>query len=448
MLPKILIVYCYTHEYPMRAAIGDHLYSLRRYSGAQCSYVNTGMRRLPEYLLQIPFDLIVFHTTFLSQRWSGSEHFRRLVAEVHPLADMAAVKIALPQDEFIYCDDLCRFVSELKIAHVYSVAPAQEWSKIYAGVDFAKVRFHEALTGYLDEDTVNRAGKTASTTGARPIDIGYRAYRAPQWLGRHGFLKTQIADVFLREAPKYGLNVDISTRPEDTFLGNDWFRFLSRCKYLLGVEGGASVMDRDGSIKRGTEDFLAANPRASFDKIESACFPGAEGSLRLMAISPRHLEACATRTCQVLIEGKYNDILRPGVHYIELKRDFSNLREVLSVIKEDGLRRELVENAYRDVVETRRYTYRTFVHSIMKTTLPHSAARDTGSTHDARTSPAQRRADIAEALDRARLAFRWRLLNPMLGRLFAHTRSRLKRGLSDDTLAVLRRLKRALERVF
>jgi hypothetical protein len=92
--------------------------------------------------------------------------------------------------------------------------------------------------------------------------------------------------------------------------------------------------------------------------------------LHYVAISPRHLEACATRTCQVLVEGEYNGVLIAGRHYLELKRDFRNLEELLGTIKEDRLREQIVANAYRDVVESGKYTYRAYVDLILREALP------------------------------------------------------------------------------
>ena len=39
-------------------------------------------------------------------------------------------------------------------------------------------------------------------------------------------------------------------------------------------------------------------------------------------ISSRHFDAIGTGTCQILLEGRYNDILKPGEHYIALSHDF------------------------------------------------------------------------------------------------------------------------------
>jgi hypothetical protein len=359
----ILVVY-YAREFPLRATIFDHLYSFRRYAGRPCFYLNLAERRPARHLFRIPFDLVVFHTTFLSQRWDVA-HFHRLVDKAQPLRDVSGVKIALPQDEFLQTDALCEFVRAFHVTHIFSVMPEAEWPKIYPTVDRSRVRFSRVLTGYLETETLARIERFAASASPRDIDIGYRAWRAAPWLGRHGMLKHDLADVFRRRAPEAGLRVDISTRDEDVLLGDTWYAFLLRCKYTLGVEGGASILDRNGEIRRRTEAFMQENPKASFAEVERACFPGVDGTVRLVAISPRHLEACATRTCQVLVEGEYNSILKPGLHYIELKRDFSNVDDVLDLIRRDTRRAELTERAYEDVVVSGMYTYRCFVQSIL-----------------------------------------------------------------------------------
>ena len=50
-------------------------------------------------------------------------------------------------------------------------------------------------------------------------------------------------------------------------------------------------------------------------------------------ISPRCFEAAALRTLMVMYEGEYAGILEAGRHYVELKRDHSNIDEVVSAIR-------------------------------------------------------------------------------------------------------------------
>ncbi len=362
------ILICYYGKYPTRTTILDHLYSFERYSGQRCFYLDLATQKVTRQLLQIPFDLIIFHTIFFSARWN-LEMFQAIVKKVRPLKNTPAVKVAIPQDEFYRMSVVCDFINEFGVEHVFSVAAPSGWGKIYRTVDLSKVKFHQVLTGYLEKRTLERISRTAKTVRDRKLEIGYRAWRAEPWLGRHGYLKTQLAEVFKQEAASRGVKADISTRAEDTLHGDSWYKFLFRCKYTIGVEGGASILDWDGSVRERTERYVAQHPEAKFEEVRAACFPGLEGSLGLFAISPRHLEACATKTCQVLIEGDYNGVLVPGKHYIELKRDFSNLENVFAQLENESLRTTIVESAYRDVVASGNYLYDGFVESVLKTSL-------------------------------------------------------------------------------
>jgi hypothetical protein len=306
------------------------------------------------------FDAIYFHTSFLSTRWAP-ELFAEMARRAWPLRALSDTLVALPQDEFLRSKLVCDFINAFGVDVVCSVAPASEWPVIYPTVDRSRVRFSQVLTGYLEDATVRRIDAILAEGKSRDTDVGYRAWRGAPWLGRHGLLKGILADAFEPAAQGAGLRTDISTRDEDTFLGDDWFRFLARCRHTIGVEGGASVLDFDGRIKEQTELFLASNPGASFDAIEAACFPGLDGGLNLVALSPRHLEACATRTCQILVEGTYNGVLRPGEHFIELRRDLSNMDVVLDQMRDERLREQIVQKARSDVVDSGAWSYRRFV---------------------------------------------------------------------------------------
>lgn len=360
---NILVVY-HTADYPLRVAIYDHLHCFRRYSGRNCVYLNTAVRGPDRLISAIDWDLIVFHTLFLSQRW-GREAFAELLDRIAPLKKLQGVKIALPQDEFLNTDLLCNFINEFSVDYVFSVAPESEWEKIYDAVDRNKVLFNRVLTGYLEEKTIKRLNSGIARNGNRTIDIGYRAWRPEPWLGRHGMLKAEIADVFAAAASEHKISTDISTRSEDTLHGDRWYRFLFDCKYTIGVEGGASILDRDGKLSRMTTEYVAAHPGASFEEVEEHVFPGRDGTFKLFALSPRHLEACATKTCQILVEGEYNGVLRPNEHFIPLNKDFSNVHQVLSQVENDDLREKTTERAYRDIVSSGHYTYSEFVRYVM-----------------------------------------------------------------------------------
>lgn len=415
-MANILVVYvCTTH--PLRASQRDHLLSFRRYAtGHRCFYWNVAFRTLPWYLRRVRFDLIVYAWSFANSRLD-EVHFPKYLRRVEPLKRAPGVKIALPQDEFVRMDALCDFINEFGVDHVFSVAPESEWPKLYRTVDFGKVRFSRVLTGYLDEGTIARVNHLLKSNGSRPVDIGYRS-GSFAWWGRFNLLKEQLARRVQEQAERRALATDIRFGWKQFLLGDDWFRFLARCKYIPGVEGGSSILDWDGRLTAKVLAFLKTKPQASFDEIEAACFPpGKDGEIRVTALSPRHLEACLTRTCQVLIEGEYNGVLQPGTHYLELKRDFSNLDRVMEIVQQDQLRQRIVDQAYQDVVASGRYTYAHFVADVITTALSDSSSRIAESRWRIRFErTAYRWGRVADALTWIRV-FSWARLRDMRDQL-------------------------------
>lgn len=353
----------YLLQYPLRSTASDYLYSFRRYGRGNQLYLNLAVREVPAWVRRAPIDLVVFQTAIFSTR-SDPSLFESIFERAAPLKGVGAVRVGLPQDEYFGLEQLNRFINEFEIDHLFTLPPESEWPKIYREVDRSRVRIERALSGYLADHTRRRIDGIVKRTRERPIDIGYRAWRGAPWLGRHGMLKGELGEVVREAAPRHGLRTDISSDDSAVLLGDDWFRFLASCKYTLGCEAGASMLDWDGSIRERTERYLAEHPGASFEEVEAACFPGEDGGVDCFAIGPRHIEACATRTCQVLVEGDYHGVLKPWKHYIPIRRDLSNLDDVLELIRRDELREELTERAYRDVVASGRHSYRSFVQRV------------------------------------------------------------------------------------
>ncbi len=424
---RALVVYAADH-WPLRTAIEDHLLALTRSTAFDTVLFNALRRTAPSWISEASFDVVVFHTTFLAQRWQDTV-FASARRNVQTLKAVDCPRVAMPQDEFLKTEVLCDFLREFEVGHVLSCAPQTEWPKIYGSLQ-PQPTIRSVLTGYLAPSTVARFARFASRRAtAQPVDIGYRAWRAQPWLGRHGMLKTTIAAAVKSAAPAHDLLIDVSLEERDTLIGDAWLRFLVGSRYTLGVEGGASILDADGSVKACTEALLAGRPDATFDDVEAACFPGRDGELDLFAISPRHLEACAAGTGQILVRGEFNGILRPDVHYLPLEPDFSNLDAVLDAVHDEGLRQRLTANAYRDVVASKAYSYDRFVDELLASIGP--AAR-----HPSRPRPIARLvATLAVAWDqldrlilRCRPGARWALgMVGLLGPLRA-ARARMRRA--------------------
>jgi len=284
---------------------------------------------------------------------------------------ISAPKAALVQDEFWNVGKVARFIKAFDVSVLFSVAPETEWPNLYPGIDREKVRFHRVLTGYLDEKLLDRLIDAGSASKARSMDIVYRAAGkpSPAW-GKLGYVKQRLADAVSHLAPQYNLKADISTNSQDALFGDAWISFLARARYTIGAPSGASLLDRDGHIRAKVDAYLAAHPEATFEEIEDQCFPRMDGNLSLEAIGPRHIEAAATQTCQVLVEGDYNGLLKAGVHYLAVLPDLSNLSSVLSMLGDEAMRQAIAKRAFEDLILPRQVTYRNFVAEILKISLP------------------------------------------------------------------------------
>lgn len=356
---RVLVIYTYI-KFFRRSSAKIHLESFEKFSNEEIYYHNIERYELPKYLLNIKFDLIIFHTSFLINRWNENR-FLNNIKKCIPLKNINAKKVILPQDEHFKIDFVIDFIKEFKIDKVYSVSPKKEWKNIYKDV-FNEVEIESVLTGYIDTSLLKRINPKKEN---REIDIGYRVKQNSYSLGKQGYLKVEIANIFNDHLGKRGdFNLDISTDVNKTILEDKWYDFLLNCKYTLGVESGSSIIDRDGQIHKSIEGYISSNEDIGFYKIQEKFLENDE-EFEYYALSPRHLEACFTNTCQVLIEGDYSGVLKEGYHYISVKRDFSNIEDVIVQLKDEKRRKEIVDNAYKDVVESGLYTYEKFVEQVL-----------------------------------------------------------------------------------
>ncbi len=369
---RILILYTLRHK-KIRKTITEHLYSFEKYSPEnKFIYVNVGSSGIPWYLKHISFDAIILHYTFLAgERFLPGKGWQN---KIKGLAHLEGYKIAIPQDEYSYSGRLVQLFQDIGIDVIYTCFYKQE------DIDFAyaqylpkKVKCVPVFTGYIDENLIETISPQLTSLSDREIDIGYRASMLPAYLGKHGQLKYELIGEFNQRLLGSPLRTDIKSSnstltQQDSKaikLGNEWNNFLLNCKAFIGSEGGASLLDFDGSIQGKVYDYSSQHPKATFREIEAACFPGKDFNISCFAISPRHFEAVITKTLQILVEGFYGGIFKAGIHYLELKKDYSNFDEVINQLADNEKCQQIVDRAYSDIALSRKYTYRSFVGTII-----------------------------------------------------------------------------------
>lgn len=187
----------------------------------------------------------------------------------------------------------------------------------------------------------------------RKIDIGYRSFEAPWYLGN--MEKTEIADFFLAAAPRYGLRLDISLDPKQRFDAKGYAAFLNTCRAQIGTESGGDYFELTDATRKRVNAYQAANPQASWPDVRRLFFDNYGPSTTLRIISGRQVEAAACKTVQILFDGYYNGYLQPDIHYIPLRKDFADADEAVRKLRDDALCAAMVDAAYN--VARRELTY-------------------------------------------------------------------------------------------
>jgi len=251
-------------------------------------------------------------------------------------------------------------LNKLGVDQIYSCLEQIYFDEIYSQHLQNKIQLFESLTGYVNPEYKNNIEALSNKSYVeRKYDIGYRSRKLSLKCGKGSQEKYKIGEFFLHSSEFSNLKKDISSDDKDRIYANNWLEFLGNCKFTLGAESGVSVFDVSGKIYRGYDDLIAkglTDEEAYKQSIEKY-----EKNINYRAISPRIFEAAATKTCQILLEGKYNNILEADKHYISIKNDFSNYKAIINKMKDQEFVNYLTQNCLSDLILSDKYSYSTFI---------------------------------------------------------------------------------------
>jgi len=365
---RILVLYCNPDIIKeTRLTILHHLHALDLiYPRKHILYYNANLVGAPKWIGKLKPDGVILHYSFLAMRFHAPNHFERWQSRIRWLNDLDCVKVAVPQDEYDRSGLLDDWLDELGVSVIFSIfgAETQKVEQIYPKMSH-KAAFYSCFTGYIHNGMAERYAQKIRPIAERTTDIIYRARNLPYWFGSLGQMKTVIADVIGARARHRGLHCDISTSPQDAILGETWIDFMASGKATIGSMSGSSVLDPYGQMQSKINAFLKTKPDATFDEV-SGVMPAGWDSYHFSALGPRNFEAVLTKTCQLLIEDAYSGVLAANKHYIPIKRDYSNLDEVLEKLKDDRLVQTMVDCAYQDIYLSNRYSYESFGRQLLE----------------------------------------------------------------------------------
>ena len=227
----------------------------------------------------------------------------------------------------------------------------------------------------------------------REFDIGFKGIKYYSYIG-----DTERNTMVEKFSKINGLNLSIDFSRFDS---KNWSIFLNSCKSVISSEAGSYFVDIDDKnvrdilkkIKKKTSKFII--PRSDLDKIfynlpfvikrvikfilkktpishSNLVFEDAEFNkfyksyfeslkkpkIYFKCISSRNFDAIGTKTAQILLEGKYNNLLKPNIHYFSLKKDYSNFDEIIELVKNEKEVKSITDNAFEHVLSNHLYEHR------------------------------------------------------------------------------------------
>jgi hypothetical protein len=286
--------------------------------------------------------------------------------------------------------DKRRFIAETGADWVGTQLPLEAGEWLYEGTGARVLALpHAANEAVFRRDRPDEA---------RAIDIGGRSFLYPLYIGDQD--RNRVYELFAEIGPARGLRVDVAMnarldRP-------NWAAFLNECRGTIGTEAGTRYLERDDRTALAIRDFLRDRARgptiradgwlhaavrhlpygvkdrlkallarspvrhealaeddAAVDEIQARFFAGqAPCPVYAKCISSRHFEAAATGTCQILMRGRYNDILEADRHYIPLAPDLADAAAAIERFRDPAERRRVAEAAYDLIQQCHTYRHR------------------------------------------------------------------------------------------
>lgn len=364
MSGRLLVAYSNASNFV--ATTAEYLESIARFSRFDVRYVHVTNDA------ELAFDLNEFDAVFQS-------YCVRLPVDNYVSADYLArikafrgVKLLAVQDEYERTGKLRSAMQDIGWHSVLTCVPPSSVPRIYPPQMFPGTEFITVLTGYVPEHLALR-GKSARPLRDRQIVIGYRGRDIGGRYGRLAFDKFEIGRRMREICAARGIAHDIEWTDDKRLYGAAWYDFIGSCRANLGSESGSNVFDFDGAIEAKYRELKEARggpvPYEAFRPYTDPIEPDYD----MGQISPRVFEAAAMRTPMVLFTGRYSGLIKPDEHYIELKKDFSNVEAVLARLGDLDALEQMAQRAYDRLVTSDDFSYRRFV-GLIDDTIERKAA--------------------------------------------------------------------------
>lgn len=291
------------------------------------------------------FDALIIHYSCIAYPYRY--HLPISAISSLKIKDFKGVKIAMVQDEQRSVHERLRFLNEIEISHLFSVANEDLHEAFYP----SKIRnftVSTVLTGYVSEKHIELSKKNILLVD-RELDLVYRGRILPMWMGESSELKGQIQEVVTANPKMQKYNISVSSLENSRVYGNDWFKLLLQAKVSIITPSGSDYIDFDGKF---IESWVETN---SVDL--NLCREPVQ--LKYQVISPRYFDNVAAGNYLAITPGEYSQIPIDGT-YSQVGNDLEELPDIIEFSKtREGQKRVDISKA--KILGNDQYHYRSFV---------------------------------------------------------------------------------------
>jgi hypothetical protein len=347
---NVLIIYNSTQTFTN--TVYEHLASFADHSGHSVFYCHA------DPLSEFNVDLAVFDAVGI--HFSIRLPFNQVSGSAaQALEAFNGLKFLFIQDEYDFPQRTWSWIRKLGINLVFTVVPEAGIETVYPKAEFPNTRFVTNLTGYVPEKLPPT--QDLPPPSERTLMVGYRGRPLPIRYGQLGVEKILIGQILKSFCDEHDVKNDIAWNEESRIYGAKWYDFVLSCRSMLGSESGSNVFDWDGTLNLVIKRYRIDNPRALDDDVYRDIVRPKEIDGLMNQISPRIFEAIAARTVLILFEGEYSGVIQAEEHFIALKKDGSNLVDVVRLLKNDAYVDAMADRAWHDIIVSGKYSYKSFV---------------------------------------------------------------------------------------
>lgn len=278
------------------------------------------------------------------------------------IRDFNGLRVYFAQDEYTVPAAAARQLASLKIHAVFGCA-GSNWREFYPAELLPDLDYVTCLPGYAP---VAPQLPPLWPLAQRALDIAYRGSHLGHFYGRLGFEKYEIGYKMKQLAEAASLKTDIEWDRSKQIYGPQWLRFLASSRTTLITESGSSLIHRtyeQSEALHQTKTLMleSKSPEEYLSNLKPyEHLLQEDGKAVIATASQKIFEAAICGTALIGYEGEYGHVLRPGVHFLPLKKDWSNAPEIISAVKDTLLLEKMAADTRRDVIDSGRYSYAAF----------------------------------------------------------------------------------------